>query len=98
MFQSALHLCLSIPVVYFVDAILGFGPELDMPNSYIGSLSSMLMLALTVVELMDMLITPVPFRATYVIPATLYGMVVSLVTSTYTHLRASMFFDFFWVD
>lgn len=77
-----------IPVWYFVNAIFDSKDEPEAyVEAYVGSVSSFLMLGLTVFQLLDVFVTPIPFRLSHVFPVPVYSMLISLVTSMYSIYR-----------
>lgn len=83
MLQAAVHLCLMVPFIYGAFHVLIPGFVLAGVR-YVGNLSSYMLLALTVFHVVEIAITPIPFRITHILPIVAYCLILCLVASMYS--------------
>lgn len=85
MFQTSVHLCFMVAATYTIVSASGTG-FVFAGVQYVGSISSYFLLAVTLLHIMDMLITPVVFRLTYVAPVALYSMLLCFIAGKFSQL------------
>lgn len=71
------------PVLSINSLFIPSDAEVLVGVKYIGSISSYFLLAVTVLHLIDIFITPAPFRISHVAPVVLYTIILSAITSKF---------------